>query len=329
MSVKSGWELFLFCLVIHPGMSQTPGSRGLRLDPGLPVPAGNALTREKAALGKRLFFDRRLSADGSVSCSSCHEPEKAFTDGLAVSRGVFLRTGKRNAPTMVNRGFGESHFWDGRAATLEEQVLKPIQDADEMDLALPEAVKRLDADADYVAQFRAVFGSAPTAENLSHALSSYVRTIRSGDSPFDRFLLGTPGGLPALELEGLRLFRDRANCTACHSGPDFTDHSFHNTGVAWRGGRLLDEGRYKVTGRVYHRGAFKTPTLRELARSAPYMHDGSLASIEDVIEFYDRGGNPNPWLDEQIKPLHLSAADKAAIAAFLRSLSGSVRDGFE
>ena len=155
-----------------------------------------------------------------------------------------------------------------------------------------------------------------------------MRTIRSVDSPLDRYLSGAGGGLSSLEREGLRLFRDKARCYLCHSGDRLTDELFHNTGVAWRGGRLRDEGRARVTGKVYHQGAFKTPTLREIASTPPYMHDGSLATLEDVVEFYDRGGIANPCLDENMLPLHLSADEKRALLAFLtRGLSGTVRDG--
>lgn len=272
----------------------------------------------KIALGKKLFFETRLSADGKVSCASCHAPEHGFADARVLSTGVFGRQGERHAPSLIGRAFGTLQFWDGRAATLEEQVVEPIKNPLEMDTTVDAAVKRLASDAAY---------AGLTNESLVQSLSGYVRTIRSEDSRFDRFLAGAPDGLSDTEREGLRLFRDRARCYICHAGDNLTDETFHNTGVAWRDGRLQDQGRAQVTGKPSDRGAFKTPTLREIANTAPYMHDGSIPTLEEVIDFYDRGGNANVNLDENMMPLHLSKADKEALLAFLRALSGSVRDG--
>lgn len=272
----------------------------LGLDLYMPVPEDNPPTAEKIALGRRLFFDRRLSRDGSIACSSCHDPERAFSDGRSVAIGVFGRQGRRNAPALINRGYGRSFFWDGRVATLEEQVLKPIQDPNEMDMSPSEAAARVSL----------------TPKEISRALASYVRSILSGDSRFDRFINGDRSALSVEEQAGLQLFRGKANCVACHVGPNFTDERLHNTGVAWRDGKFTDAGAGQ--------GNFKTPTLREVARTAPYMHDGSLATLEDVIEYYDRGGNRNPGLDPEIRPLHLSSAEKQNLVAFLRCLNGTI-----
>jgi cytochrome c peroxidase len=269
----------------------------LGLDLYLPVPEDNPLTTEKIALGRRLFSDRRLSRDNSVSCSSCHDPERAFSDGRPIAVGIAGRRGRRNSPALINRVYGRLFFWDGRVSTLEEQVLKPIQDPNEMDLTLPEAAARVSL----------------TPEEISHSLASYVRSILSGYSPFDRFINGDRAALTAEQQAGLQLFRGKANCVACHVGPNFTDESLHNTGIAWRDGRLQDPGAGA--------GNFKTPTLREIARTAPYMHDGSLTTLEDVIEYYDRGGNRNPGLDPELHPLHLSGDEKHVLALFLCSLS--------
>jgi cytochrome c peroxidase len=298
----------------------------LGLDLHMPVPEDNPLTAEKIALGQRLFNDRRLSRDQSLACSSCHNPRRAFSDSRAVAIGVFARRGHRHAPALINRGYGGAFFWDGRVRTLEEQVLKPIEDPNEMDLTLADAVARLRRDRRYVAQFRSVFDEDVSPKNLAMALASYVRSILAGAAPFDRYSNGDRGALSARARHGLQLFRAKANCTACHVGPTFSDERFHNTGIAWGDGRLLDEGRFLVTSKPEDRGAFKTPTLREIARTAPYMHDGSLATLQDVIDFYDAGGRPNPHLDLEIHPLHLTAEEKQALVIFLESLSGTIRD---
>ena len=280
----------------------------LGLDLYMPVPENNPLTIARVERGRALFFDTQLSRDRTIACASCHDPERAFTDGRPVAIGVFNRIGRRSAPALLNRGYGRSFFWDGRAATLEEQVLQPIQDPNEMDMTLPEVSARVGMPIDEV----------------SRSLASFVRSLLSGNSSFDRFINGDRAALTTEQQAGLQLFRGKANCTACHVGPTFSDERFHNTGVAWREGRLLDEGRFEVTRRPEDRGAFKTPTLREIARTAPYMHDGSVGTLTDVVEFYDQGGRPNPTLDAELRPLRLSDAEKRALVTFLESLNGSM-----
>jgi cytochrome c peroxidase len=279
----------------------------LGLDLYMAIPEANPITEEKIELGRRLFFERRLSRDGTIACASCHDPERAFTDGRPVAIGVFNRTGRRSAPPLVNRGYGRAFFWDGRAATLEEQVLQPIQDRNEMDMTLAEVSARI--------------GLPP--DEIARALASFVRSLLSGNSPFDRYVNGERDALTAEQQQGLQIFRGKGNCTGCHVGPTFTDERFHNTGVAWRNGRMLDEGHYAISGRAGDRGAFKTPTLREIARTAPYMHDGSVATLSEVINFYDRGGNANPHLDAELRPLRLADWEKRTLVAFLEALSGS------
>jgi cytochrome c peroxidase len=283
----------------------------LGLDLYLPVPEDNPITQEKVALGRQLFFDRRLSRDGSIACATCHNPNRAFSTPLSVATGVGGRQGRRNAPALINRGYGRAFFWDGRMPSLEEQVLKPIQDPNEMDLTIEEAAARVKVDV-------------PT---LSRALASYVRSILSGDAPYDRFVNGERTALSSEQQLGLQIFRGKGNCTACHVGPNFTDEQFHNTGVAWRDGRIIDEGRFAVSHTERDHGAFKTPTLREIARTAPYLHDGSLATLEDVIDFYSDGGRPNPSLDSEVRPRNFTPDEKRALAAFLRSLTGRVSEG--
>lgn len=283
----------------------------LGLDLYMPVPEDNPLTVEKIELGRRLFFDPRLSRSGSVSCATCHHPDRAFSDARPLAVGVFGRIGRRNAPALINRGYGRSFFRDGRVTTLEEQVLKPIEDSNEMDLPVPEAARRA--------------GVSP--ETLSQALASYIRTILSGNSPYDRFINGDRRALTAEQQRGLQIFRGRGNCTACHVGPSLSDEQFHNTGVAFQNDAFQDDGRFAVSLKTTDRGAFKTPTLREIARTGPYMHNGSLATLEEVVDFYDGGGRTNPHLDQEIRPLRLTAADKQALVGFLKSLSGSIREG--
>ena len=286
----------------------------LGLGVSMPVPADNPLTPAKIETGRRLFSDTRLSRSGAIACTSCHDPERAFTRPEAVSPGVFGRLGRRNAPTVLNRAWGRVFFWDGRAATLEEQVLKPIEDPNEMDLLLAEASLRV---------------SLSTGE-IAQALASYVRSLMSGNSRFDRFTAGDRSALSPDERDGLRLFQGRGNCSICHEGPNFTDEKLHNTGIAWAPadvragmpGRFLDEGGAAITGSTTARGAFKTPTLREVARTAPYMHDGSIATLDEVVDFYNRGGRPNPNIDRDMEPLDFSDEDKRSLVAFLKSLSG-------
>jgi cytochrome c peroxidase len=269
-------------------------------------------------MGRDLFSDRQLSRDQTISCATCHDPKRAFTDGKPVAEGVSGRRGQRRVPAIVNRGYGKSFFWDGRIATLEEQVLQPIISPTEMDMTVEEALARLHGDGRY---------SALTREGLAQALASYVRTILAGGSPYDRYIAGDREALPEQARMGLQIFRRKGNCGSCHLGPNLTDERYHNTGVAWRQERFADTGRFLVTKRDQDRGAFKTPTLRQVAARAPYMHDGSIATLEEVVEYYDRGGNRNPNLDSELQPLGLSIEEKQGLVAFLRSLSGLVQEG--
>ena len=313
----------------------------LGLDLYMPVPEDNPLTPERIALGRRLFSDRVLSRDGTRSCASCHDPRRAFTDGRAVAIGVRGQRGTRSAPALINRGYGRAQFWDGRARSLEQQAVEPIANPKELDLGLDDAVDRLARSRAYRDRFEAAFGRPVNADDLARALASYVRSILAGDSPLDRYVNGDADALSDEARRGLQLFRGKANCTACHVGPLLTDEGFHNTGVAWRApahrlasgqagsgpASFQDLGRFLVTRRDADLGAFKTPTLREVARTAPYMHDGSLATLDDVIEYYDRGGNANAYRDPELRPLALTADEKRALVAFLRSLGGTISEG--
>jgi cytochrome c peroxidase len=290
----------------------------LGLDQYVSVPEDNPITPAKIRLGERLFFDATLSADGQVSCASCHDPARAFTSGTRVAAGVYGRTGPRNAPTILNRAYGRSFFWDGRAATLEEQALGPIQNPSEMGLPLSAFTARLRRSASYAREFAEVFGEPPSVASAARAIATYVRAQRVADAPYDRYRAGDSSALSAHAARGLALFRGRANCSSCHIGPNFTDEQFHNTGVAWGS---ADLGRYRVTGHTEDRGRFKTPTLRQLRLTTPYMHDGSLDSLDAVVDFYDAGGKHNPWLDSELVPLRLIPEEKRDLIAFLLSLS--------
>ncbi len=293
-----------------PGGRGGRGGRGLQPPPPPPPPPPPG-DSAKITRGKELFFDKKLSADGSTSCASCHDPQRAFSDGRAVAMGVHKAQGTRNSPALVQAAFGRSFFWDGRAVTLEKQVLQPIMNPKELGLTEIELQKK----------------TGMSSADVATSLASYVRTIRSTDSRFDRFQGGDQNALTPLERAGFDVFRGRGQCIGCHGGPNLTDDRFHNTGVAWQSGKFSDEGRYSVTLNERDHGAFKTPTLREIARTAPYMHDGSLATLEDVVGFYAKGGHRNPYLDPRVRPLGLSSGEQKALVAFLKALSGDVKDG--
>ena len=300
----------------------------LGLDAYVPAPDANPLTREKVELGRRLFFWPGLSRDRTLSCGGCHQPERAFTDGRAGAVGVRGQVSARRTPPILNRAWGRSFFWDGRAPTLEDQVLQPIVNPREMDLKLEEIAPRVRADRALALGMRAVFGREAETADVAQALASYVRSILAGGSPYDRYVAGNRGALTPVQRQGLLLFRGKANCVACHLGPNLTDEAFHNTGTGWRDGGWRDNGRYDVTGEEADRGAFKTPGLREVARVAPYMHDGSLGTLEEVVDFYDQGGRANPNLDPEMRKLDLTAGEKRALVEFLQSLSGTVQEGW-
>ena len=281
--------------------------------PPIPFPQDNPPTDEKIALGKQLYFDGRLSADNKVSCASCHDPAKGFSNGDQFATGVEGKKGGRNSPTVINAAFQKLQFWDGRAKTLEDQALGPIQNPIEMNLTLEAVVAKLNGIPGYQSQFQKVFGTDVTSEGIAKAIAAYERTILSGDAPYDQFKAGNAAALSEAAQRGMKLFFGKANCIACHSGPNFTDNGFHNIGIP--GG---DEGRFAVTKSEGDKGAFKTPTVREIAKTGPYMHDGSLKTLEEVVAHYIKGGTPNPQLDEDIFPLKLSPEEAADLVTFLK-----------
>jgi cytochrome c peroxidase len=267
-------------------------------------------------LGRRLFFDARLSRDGSMSCATCHDPRKRFSDGRAVAPGRNPVRVKRNTPALLNLEARAPYFWDGRASTLEEQALIPLTDPNEMARELSSLERELAADPQYAALFQQAFGSlGVTRVTLARALAAFERTLVSTGSRYDRYLAGDSSALTEEEVRGLRVFTGKGECTTCHDGPLLTDNGFHNIGVAGD-----DPGRREAG--ASPRATFKTPSLRDVSRTAPYFHDGSAATLEEVIEHYARGGDPRAKGFRDIHPLHLSASEKRELAAFLRSLDG-------
>ena len=270
-------------------------------------------------LGRALFFDPILSRDGSISCASCHKPEHAFADTRPLSEGVGGAKTRRNAPSLLGRSAGPQ-FWDGRAATLEAQVIHPIENELEMASSVEDVIARIAAHDTYPARFDAHYADGVTIDNLAHAIAAFERTLAAGESPADRFMRSEFKALSEEARKGKWIFESTGNCWKCHSGKNFTDELFHNTGIGF-GAHPRDLGRFEVTGNEADRGAFKTPGLRNVALTAPYMHDGSMATLRDVVEFYVKGGEANPHLDELMEPIDLSDSEIDAIVAFLESLT--------
>ncbi|MEI8021034.1 MAG: cytochrome c peroxidase [Schlesneria sp.] len=281
--------------------------------PPIVYPKDNPPSEEKIALGKQLFFDGRLSADNKVACATCHDPAKGFSNGEQFATGVEGKKGGRNSPTVINTALQQFQFWDGRAKSLEYQALGPIQNPIEMNLPLDAAVAKLNGIDGYKSQFQKVFGTDVTSDGIAKAIAAYERTVLSGDAPYDRFKAGDANALSEPAQRGMKIFFNKGRCSVCHDGRNFTDNGFHNIGLPGS-----DEGRAAISKSSGDKGAFKTPTLREIARSAPYMHDGSLKTLEEVVAHYVKGGTPNPQLDEEIFPLKLTAEESADLVTFLK-----------
>jgi len=299
--------------------------------PAVPIPEGNPPTAEAIALGRKLFFDTRLSGDDTVSCATCHNPQLSFTDGLAGAKGIKGKIGRRNAPTILNAAYYSTLFLDGRAASLEQQAGFPIANPDEMGQSHELSIKKFEKIPEYKKDFERVFGPGRlTIGKIEMALASFERTLLSGDSAFDRYMYGgDKSALSDSAIRGLKVFllRDRGNCVSCHDVREkyalFTDGRYHNLGAGiGKNGELTDLGRYEVTKVEADKGAFRTPSLRNVAKTGPYMHDGSLKTLKDVVDFYEGGGSSNAQLDPEIKELHLSGQERADLVAFLESLTG-------
>ena len=291
--------------------------------PPVPVPPDNPQTDAKVRLGQQLYFEKRISLDNTIACATCHDPERGWADPRPVSEGVAGAKGGRNSPTVLNASYNKVQFWDGREPDLEHQALGPLQNPVEMKMTMPMVVDRLKSIPGYVAEFSDVFGTEPNDQGVAKAIAAFERTVISSNSPYDRYLQGDDSAMSASAVRGMNLFRGKAHCMACHSGPNFTDSRFHNLGVGYKDGKFADEGRVKVSKRRQDTGAFKTPTLRSIALTAPYLHDGSEQTLEAVVDFYAKGGIPNPYLDRLITPLHLSKHEKADLVEFMKALTGA------
>ncbi|HKP84566.1 MAG TPA: cytochrome c peroxidase [Blastocatellia bacterium] len=315
------------------------------------VPKTNPLTVAKIELGRRLFFDKRLSADMTVSCATCHDPDRAFTDGRRVSEGIGGKRGSRNSPTLLNAMFNSGQFWDGRVESLEAQAKHPLVNPEEMGSQThDQIVQRLQAAPDYAAQFQEVFGTPVTIDAVAKAIASFERTLVSGNSPLDRYTAGDLNALSESARSGLILFRTRGRCSICHAFnqafPFLTDGNYRNTGVsagfagfdglARRAAAAAQDdslpallkqpgsvelGRFAVTGNLLDIGAYRTPSLRNVELTAPYFHDGSAATLADVVKFYVNGGRENLYRDWQLEPVNLSEDEQRDVVEFLKALT--------
>ena len=316
--------------------------------PPVPVPEDNPLTPEKVELGRLLFFDARLSADGSLACVSCHLPDQGWATQTPLSPAYPTNMERRLSPTLINVAYNKALLWDGRAGVLEKQALGPIQNPLHMNQNLDLLVEKLRAIPDYAQRFQNVFGTSVSAEGLGKALAAFERTLVTRNAPFDRYMGGDQQAMSASALRGMALFKGKARCILCHNGPNFTDGQFHNLGVPeapllahplvqaslrFDAKRMNvqgydqvteDLGRYLVTKEAQDKGAFKTPTLRNVTQRDPYMHNGIFQSLEDILDFYDRGGGAVAGKSPLIQTIGLTAQEKRDLLAFLQSLTGEI-----
>ncbi|MEC4674330.1 MAG: cytochrome c peroxidase [Nitrospirota bacterium] len=292
------------------------------LPTAVPIPSTNLNYKSKVKLGEQLYFDGRLSQNGAISCAFCHTPGLGFADPKQVSIGVGGKRGGRQAPTVYNTGFNPVQFWDGRAGSLEEQAIAPIVNPVEMAETHENVVQKLSQIKGYVDQFQLVFGAGVSMQGIAEAIAAYERTIISTNSAFDKYVLGDKTAMGEEAQRGMALFKGKARCILCHNDSNFTDNQFHNLGVPQVGPMKEDLGRYYVTRHPEDKGAFKTPTLRSIIETAPYMHDGAFKTLDEVVDFLDAGGGANQNLSPLMKPLGLTAQEKTDLIAFLKALTG-------
>lgn len=292
------------------------------LPTAVPIPSSNVNYAAKIELGKQLYFDGRLSKNNAISCAFCHNPGTGFADSRQTSIGVGGGIGGRQSPTVYNTGFNHVQFWDGRARSLEEQAIGPIHNPVEMAETHEHVVAKLGKIKGYQQEFRAVFGTEVNLQGIAEAIAAYERTVLSTNSAFDKYVLGDVKAMDEAAARGLGLFKGKARCILCHNGPNFTDNQFHNLGVPQVGPMKEDLGRYNVSRADKDKGAFKTPTLRSVTETAPYMHDGAFKTLEEVVDFLDQGGGTNPTLSPLMRPLGLTTEEKADLVMFLKALTG-------
>ena len=291
--------------------------------PELPVPEDNPQTTEKIALGKMLYFDKRLSKDGTISCATCHDPEMAWTEHRATSKGIGDQVGGANSPTVINAAYAKKQFWDGRADSLEEQALGPMENPIEMGHNLGVLVKELAEIPEYKDGFQKVFGTGVTKDGMAKAIASFERTVLSGNSPYDQFKAGKKDALTESQKRGMELFED-LGCSTCHAPPLFSNYGYYNAGVGMDKEKP-DEGRKAVTGLDRDLGKFRVPPLREVANTGPYFHDGSVATLEEAVAIMAGGGKDSPKVSGMLKAIgdeKVSEQGKKDLVEFLKALSG-------
>lgn len=309
--------LVLFLSAATPQVSSDPYLRPA----AAPAPEENKVTPARVELGKVLFFDPRLSGSNWISCATCHNPALGWSDGLTTGIGHGMNKLGRATPTILNTAFNPIQMWDGRKSTLEDQALGPIGADAEMNQPLPELVKKLSKIDGYRAMFQKAYpGESITEVTIAKAIASFERTIISTESPFDRWRSGDNSAVDESVKRGFATFTGKASCTGCHKGFNFTDNGFHNIGVKDLGAE--DLGRFQQKKVRSLKGAFKTPTLRDIALTAPYMRNGTYGTLDEVVDHYDRGGDVKDNLSPDIKPLNLTAQEKADLVAFMKSLTG-------
>lgn len=289
----------------------------------LRIPADNPMSNAKVELGRLLYFDKRLSADNSVACASCHAPANGFTDNAPVSTGIKGQKGGRSAPTVINRALSDAQFWDGRAISLEAQAKGPLTNPIEMGMPDYDAVvAKLKNIKGYQMMFVRVFGKQGiNIDTVAQAIAAFERTVLSGNSKYDRYQAGDNKALNEAEVRGMELFNGKARCATCHSGVNFTDERYHNIGVGMTAAEP-DIGRENVTKDAADKGAFKTPTVRDIAATGPYMHNGQEKTLEEVVAYYRKGGYPNANLDPLMEPLNLTDTEQADVVSFMKALDG-------
>jgi len=335
-----GWRLMAILVAIPlaaqaqgPKSSRSKKSRPAKAAPaapkvplGLPnlkVPDDNPTTPDKVELGKMLYFDKRVSKDGTVSCATCHDPATAWAENEPTSTGIHEQKGARNAPTVINAAYAASQFWDGRAATLEEQATGPVENPVEMGHSMEAVVAAFSKIPGYRERFQKVFGTGVTKEGFAKAIAAFERTVLSGDSPYDRFQAGDEKALNEAQQRGLKVFQ-QAGCADCHTPPLFSAYEFHNAGVDAHKPKP-DEGRKAVSKKAEDTGAFRVPRLRDVAKTAPYFHDGSAKTLDEAVALMAAGGKDNPHRSadfDSVRSAKLTGQDRKDLAEFLKALSG-------